>query len=208
MDDTQNFEDSSAAASTVAAPDITNTQVNPEEMPDLSSFARPVSEGAWPAGWYQAKVIEGYATGSGFQWVTGDLPSKDNQSRNMTVCFSVTNSSGDERKTWTSFNYRSDDFTKQKLGAITELRQKNAKLKQWPEKDLQRTSIAVASLGQFERAFAGMTRLKRTTQGNLATVNLIGYKMDLRLSINDDGFNEVEEFAPLGEKTGPKKGKS
>jgi hypothetical protein len=185
------------------------------ELPDLSDFGKEPSSGPWehqgfgPSNnWYPAEVIEGYATASSFQWTTEDTASKDGASRNMRVCFRVTNSSNETRNIWASFNYRLDDFSARKLSAIKELREQYAGKKgAWAEKDLQRTSLAVASLGQFERAFDKKVRLSRTEAGNLNPGNLTGYKIDVRLGVNEDGYNTVEEYARLGERT-VKKGKS
>lgn len=189
----------------VAAPDINNMNVQPEELPSLADYAREPSQGAWPKDWYKAQIIEGYATGSGYQWETHDAPSKDGTSRNMTVCFALTNSAGETRNIWVSFNYRLDDFTAQKLNAIIALRKQYAgKRGAWAEKDLQRSSLAIAQLGQFERALG--FRFQRTPAGFLKTSVFVGQKMDVRLTINEEEFNEVAEFARLGDRT-DKKGK-
>lgn len=188
----------------VASPDINNMTVQNEQLPSLADYAREPSQGAWPAGWYTAQVIEGYATGSGYQWETHDSASKDGTSRNMQICFVVTNSAGETRNIWTSFNYRLDDFTPQKLSAIAQLRKQYAGKKgAWAEKDLQRSSLAVASLGQFERALG--FRLQRTEAGFLKTSIFVGQKLDVRLSINEEEYNDVSEFAKLGERSNKKK---
>jgi hypothetical protein len=195
------------------SPDINATSLAIEtELPDLSDFGREPSAGAWehqgfgPSNnWYPAEVIEGYATQSSFQWSTEDTASKDGNSRNMRVCFRITNSANETRNIWASFNYRLDDFDGKKLAAIKELRAQYAGKKgAWAEKDLQRTSLALASLGQFERAFDKKIRLSRTEAGNLNPIPLVGYKIDVRLGTNEDGFNTVEEFAKLSERTATK----
>lgn len=219
------------------APDISNMSVESEDLPSLADFAQEPSQGAWPVGWYKATVIEGYAAKSGFQFATEDKASSKGDSRNLTVCFQVKNEAGEERNMFTSFNYRIDDFTETKRGAVKELRAHYAGKKGWAEKDLERTSLALAKLGQFGRAFSSLSDpakgyakenlvvkapIKRTTQGNISPLNLIGHEIDIHLTmgtkkdesgaLNDKGkplyvetgFNEINEFAILGEKTDKK----
>lgn len=192
---------SSGSVAGVATPDINNMSVHSEEVPSLADYGREPSGIAWPDGWYKAEVIEGYATGSGFQWETGDKASKDGQSRNMTVCFVVTNREGENKNIWYSFNYRLNDFDPKRIAAVVELRKQYAGKKgAWAEKDFQRTSLAIASLGQFERALG--FRLRRTPAGNLIVRPFFAQKMDVRMRTNDEGYNDVAEFAKLDERTG------
>jgi hypothetical protein len=188
----------------VADPNINSMSLAPEEMPSLADFGREPSTGAWPDGWYSATITEGYATNSGHQWITGDTASKAGDSRNMRVCFAVVNKAKESRNYWASFNYRLGDFTPARIQAVVSARQ-HAKEQQWKGKwpgemaDLQRTSLAIGQLGQFERALG--FRLQKTEAGFLDVGPFVGKQIDLRLKLNDEtGFSEPVEFAKLAER--------
>ena len=193
-------------AQTVAAPDINNAVMQDGELPSLVDLGREPSSGAWPEGWYKARIIEGYATGSGYQWETIDKPSKDGESRNMTICFELVDAAGEKRNIWKSLNYRLGDFDPRKIAALPELRKQYGN-KSWGPKgsgeaDLQRTSIAIGQLGQFERALGFKLKM---AGGGLLVAPFFNQQMDVHVVINDEtGYNEVTEFAKLGEKTTPK----
>jgi hypothetical protein len=187
--------------------------VNPnsanEDSLSLTDFAQEPSSGAWPAGWYNAIVVEGYITNSGYRWATEDKLSKDGASHNLQICFQITNQAMETRYIVCSCNYRLDDFLLSTLQAIKEVRAHQAGKKgSWGPMgsrlaDLQRSSMALAKLGQLERAFDGNAKLERSDEGNISPTNLIGYELDLHLTVNEEtGYNEVVEFAKLGERTG------
>ncbi len=187
----------------IAGADINNMTVASEEMPSLADYGREPSTGAWPDGWYAATILAGYATNSGHQWVTEDGPSKDGLSRNLRVCFHLKNKAGEERNYWTSFNYRLGDFTAERLGAIARVRKQAAaeNWKAWPGelKDLQRSSLAVASLGQFERALGFKLKLIPGVGLNASIFN--GHQIDVRLRMNEEtSYSDVTEYAKLGER--------
>lgn len=173
-------------------------QVGPvsEDMPSLADFADEVG-GAWPAGWYPGEIIGGYTTGRGKQFVSEDTLSKNGESRNLRVCFRLSSSLG-ERTTFESFNYRVSDFTPERLGQIKELREEFKGVRgAWPgQSDAQRSSLAIAGLGQFEKALG--FRLKRTELGNLNPSPFVGQKVDCRLNIDEKGYNTITAFAPAG----------
>lgn len=179
-----------------------------EEMPSLAEFAEEPG-GAWPKGWYSAEVIEGYATPKGTQFTTGDSLSKNGTSRNLTICLRVDSGKGSSdgegravgagqtRNTFEQVNYRADDFTPDKMAMVAELRRENKGVRgAWPgQADAQRTSLALAKLGQIEKAM-GAT-FKRTPQG-LTAAHFVGRKVDVRFGVDEKGYNEVTAFAPAG----------
>jgi hypothetical protein len=189
----------------LAAVDINNMSVASEEMPSLADYGREPSTGAWPDGWYPTVILAGYATNSGFQWATEDTPSKDGMSRNLRVCFKMTNKAKEERNIWGSFNYRLADFTADRLAAIARVRKQaqaeNWKPGAWPGelKDLQRSNLAVSTLGQFERALGFKLKLIPGTGLNASI--FVGHQLDIRIAVNpESNFSEVKEYAKLGER--------
>lgn len=170
-----------------------------EDVPSLAEYADEPG-GAWAKGWYTAEIIEGYSTRNGKQFVTEDEPSKRGDSRNLRMCFKVTRLNGEERNMQESFNYRVSDFTAERLQYIKEMRAeyKSVKGKWLGAEDAQRTSLAIAKLGQLEKAIG--LKLKRTPQGNLVAGVFIGQKLDVYLSVDENGYNEVKQFAKLGDK--------
>lgn len=171
-----------------------------EELPSLSEFAEEAG-GAWPVGWYKAMVIDGYATRKGTVFTTEDTPSRDGQSRNMRLCLNVTGAAG-TRNTFDTFNYRISDFTPARLEQIKELRQQFKGTRgAWPgQADAQRTSLAIANLGQLEKALG--FRFKRHPEGYLVPGTFVGQKLDIRLGVDDKGYNEVTAYAAAGSRTG------
>lgn len=168
-----------------------------EEMPSLADFATEPG-GAWPAGWYAAEVIEGYSTGKGTVFTTADAPSKDGQSRNLKVCLKLNGATLGVRNTFGSFNYRTSDFDAARLEQVKQLREqfKGTRGAWQGQTDAQRTSLAIASLGQFEKALG--FKLKRAPSGNLNPSPFLGQKVDVRLAIDEKGYNEVTAYAPAG----------
>lgn len=174
-----------------------------EDVPSLSDFAE-VPGGALPRGWYSAEIIEGYSTRSGKQFLTEDVPSQKGDSRNLRIAVKVTPRVGDPKNLFTTINYRVTDFNPDRLSYIKELRNEMKGVKgRWPDTDAQRTSLAIAFLGQLEKALG--VPFKRTSQGIIVTP-LIGKKVDARLNVNEDGYNDITAFAQAGTVTsGPKK---
>jgi hypothetical protein len=173
-----------------------------EALPSLADFADEVG-GAWPKGWYAATIIEGYATPKGKQFSTGDTPSQKGDSRNLRLCLKATDGKS-ERTMQESFNYRQGDFSAERLAFIAEARTENKGLKNWADKDAQRSSLAIGKLGQIGKAIAEGFQFSINGNGGLNVAPLIGVAVDIRLGINDDGFNEITGFAPAGSKTAKK----
>lgn len=171
-----------------------------EELPSLSEFAEEAG-GAWPAGWYKATIIDGYATAKGTVFTTEDTPSRDGQSRNTRICLTVKGPAG-TRNMFDTFNYRLTDFTPARLDQIRELRtQFKGTRGAWPgQADAQRTSLAIANLGQFEKALG--FRLKRHPEGHIVPQSFVGQCVDVRLGIDDKDYNEVTAYAAAGSRTG------
>ncbi len=182
-----------------------------ESLPDITDLADEPSSGAWANGWYRAQVVEGYATRKGTTFETGSVTSKDGNSQNLRICFVVTNPKGETRNIQTSLNYRVTDFTPERIEAVKEAR---AEFKgsngAWGPKgstvaDLQRSSLAVAKLGQFFKAVG--TTPKRREDGVLISTPFVGASVDVKLVTTDKGFNDINEFAKSGERVGKAKAK-
>jgi hypothetical protein len=181
------------------------------ELPSLLDLAEEPSTGIWEGvgfgpskNWYPAVILEGYAAKNGTQWKTEDTASKDNSSRNMRLCFDVTNNKGEKRQTFESYNYRLEDLTAERITAVKAAREMyKGSRGAWPNKDLQRSSLALASLGAIERSLG--FKLKRTDAGWLDVSVFIGQKLDVRLraEVTEKGtYNAVAEIAKAGERTG------
>lgn len=168
-----------------------------EEVPSLADFAEEPG-GAWPVGWYSAEITHGYVTGRGKEFHTEDTTSKNGDSRNARLCLKLISPKG-ERTMQESFNYRSEDFSPERLEFIKEARAEYKNVKgRWSDSDAQRSSLALAKIGQIERALGFTIR----TKDHMVPEKAIGQKVDVRLGINDDGFNKITAFAKAGEKTG------
>lgn len=167
-----------------------------EEVVSLAEFADEPG-GAWAPGWYAAEIIEGYTTQKGKVFTTEDAASSKGDSRNLRVCLKVSGPSGD-RTMQESFNYRTSDFSSERLAFIKEARAEYKDVKgRWADGDAQRSSLAIAKLGQIEKA-SGKVFISQF--GPLAG-KLVGAKVDVRLNIDDNGYNVVTAFAPAGSKT-------
>lgn len=173
------------------------------ESVNLSDFAAEPG-GAWPTGWYKAEVIEGYATAKGHQFTTADAPSQKGDSRNLRVCFRVTSATA-ERTLQESLNYRSSDFSAERLAYIKEARAEYKDVKgRWVDADAQRSSLAIAKIGQFQKALA-LDHLPLSGDGGIVAGAFVDKAVDVRLGVDDNGYNVITAFAPAGTKTGGKK---
>lgn len=168
-----------------------------EDVPSLADFAEEPG-GAWPKGWYPGEVLEGYSTRNGKVIQTSDTASKDGTSRNLRIAYSLTRKDKQTRNINVLVNYRVTDFDPGRLQFIKELRDqfKGSRGGWQGYEDAQRTSLSITQLGQIEKALG--TRLKRTEQGNLVAGQFVGKKFDLRLTIDENGYNDVNAFAPVG----------
>jgi hypothetical protein len=183
------------------APEVERVDVGggmaPEELPSLSDFATEPG-GAWPKGWYGAEVVEAYATGKGTIFTTEDKPSKAGDSRNLVLCFSMDGSKLGTRNTFVQVNYRETDFTADRMAAVKEAREQFKGMRgAWTgNTDLQRSSLALAQLGQIENALG--FRIKLHPSGHILAASLVGQKMDVRLGEDEKGYNEINAFAKAG----------
>lgn len=165
-----------------------------ERVVDLSDFAEAPG-GALPRGWYAAEVIEGYATRNGKQFVTSDTVSKNGDSRNLRLCIKVSTAT-EPHNLQEVLNYRPSDFTPERLAFIKEMRSEFKGTKgRWANADVQRSSLAVASLGQVGKAMSIGTPL--TAEGNIKAGAFVGKKLDVRVSIDDNGYNVVTGYAAI-----------
>ncbi len=169
-----------------------------EDVPDITGFADEPG-GAWK-GWFKAEIIPGYTTGKGKVFTTEDTAARDaqNPSRNFRVCLAIHNGN-QTRNNFTSFNYRVGDFDKDRLSAIEQARKAFSGVTKWPDSDLQRSSLAIAKLGQMFKATG--VKPKRREDGVLIPDAFVGAKADVYLAINDKGFNDITQFAAPGAKT-------
>lgn len=168
-----------------------------EEVPSLADFAED-SGGAWPKGWYKAEIIEGYSTPKGKQFFTENNTSKNGDSINMRLCFRVTNAKGDQRNIQEQFNFRPTDFTPDRLTFIKEVRQEYKGVRgRWADSDAQRSSLAIAKIATIEKA---LTFSLRDRHGNTQPARAVGHSLDVRLGINEEGYNEITGFDVAGAK--------
>ena len=172
------------------------------ELPSLVDLADEPSQGAWKAGWYRATIIDGYASRKGTQFATSDNPSKAGDSRNLNVCFAVTSTDGkDTRNLQHLLNYRyPEDFDAKRIATVKEARVEFKGVQgKWPggAADLQRSSLAIGKLGQLSKAI-GLGY--KSTPSGINPAPLVGHQLDIRIGIDDNGFNDVREFVKAGEK--------
>lgn len=159
--------------------------------------------GAWTPGWYKAVVIEGYKTPkSGHQFATEASVAAKGDSNNLRLCLKIFKGE-QERTIQEVFNYRQMDFSAERQAFIKEERAANKDSRNWPDKDAQRSSLALVSLSQITVGLGldktgGLTILPN---GNIATAELIGKACDVRLNTDEKGYNRVTAFAPAGTKT-------
>lgn len=173
-----------------------------EHVVDLEDFYEAPG-GAWPKGWYPATIIEGYATPKGKQFRTEDSASLKGDSRNLRLCVLASDGKG-ERTMQESFNYRVGDFSDERKAFIKSAREENKDVKgRWTDYDAQRSSLALVKLSVIAKAVGAS--FATNGNGGLVTAPLIGKKVDIRLGINDEGFNEITAFAPAGTKAFVKK---
>lgn len=171
------------------------------ESVDLSDLAEEPSGGPMQPGWYKSEIIEGYATRSGKQFLTSDEPSKNGDSRNLQLCFRVTPRTGEPRNLNVRINYRLEDLTPERIAYVKEAREQFRGVHgRWSDADVQRSSLALAQLGQLGKSVGFAT--PKAAQGNVNSASFIGKTPDIRLRIDKNNYNEVSEYAPSGTKTG------
>lgn len=171
-----------------------------EEVPTSVDLRDLASEpgGAWAKGWYPGEIIEGYLAGS-HQFLTQDTVSKKGDSRNLLVCYRLTNGA-QVKTTFQQYNYRLSDFTAQRIEAVKNIRKEMGGVKgKWSGyEDLQRSSLALGQLGQLQKATGVAFTFHPDTKAILVA-GLVGAKIDVRLGIDEEsGYNEVTGLAALG----------
>jgi hypothetical protein len=179
-----------------------------EEVPQiLDDFNEELKGGgAWPVGWYGAEVLEGYQTQKGKQFVTEDAISSKGDSRNARLCFKMSHpdASKGERTTFDNVNYRESDFGKDRQEYVAQARKDHKGVQgRWnDDPDAQRSSLALAKVVHLEKALGFVLRTK---DGLMVPARAVGQKVDVHLTVNKDGFNEINDYAPSGSKTKGKK---
>lgn len=168
-----------------------------ETVDGLDDFYEEPS-GAWPKGWYPAEIVEGYTTARGKTFLTEDTVSQKGDSRNLRLCLKV-NRGDQERTMQESFNYRASDFDAQRQAFIKEARTENKDVRgRWSDGDAQRSSLALVSLSQIKKSVGGT--LPRAG-GAIVVGGFFGKQVDIRLDIDEKGYNVVKAIAPTGTKT-------
>ena len=173
---------------------------NLPEIPSLADMDAGGRGGAWPNGWYRGTILPSYTGQSGRTFETDDTESQKGDSRNLRVIVAVANTEGEIRTIFHRVNYRDNDLTAERIAAIRTARQTYAKEyanKRWPDTDAQRTSLALASLGQLEKV---MGRTFTRNGNGLDTTPLHNQTADVYLGTDEKGFNEVRQVAPSGTK--------
>jgi hypothetical protein len=174
-----------------------------ERVLDLNDMAEEPG-GPLAPGWYKATVIEGYGTRSGKQFTTTDEPSKDGASRNTRLCLSIQPVKGDPRNLQTSQNYRPSDFTPERIAHVKQLRVDFGGVQgRWPDTDGQRSSLALAKVGQIGKATKRGVPLSASNQ--VVPSKYIGAELDVRIIIDQNNYNDIKEYAEAGSKTAPRR---
>lgn len=196
------FDNATSPALESATP-FTDTQgFVSEEVPSLTDFADEPG-GAWANGWYPARVVEGYTTQKGKVVHTTDDVSQKGDSRNLVLALVITRRDKQTRNIRYSNNYRTTDFSAERLATVKRFRDLD-KAGDLPKsgntwtgnEDVQRSSLAIGKFGQIEKAFGHA--LRRSQTGNLIAGQFVGADFDVRLSTDDQGYNEITAFAKSG----------
>ena len=168
-----------------------------EDVGSLDDFFEEPS-GAWPSGWYVGEILEGYTTAKGKTFLTEDAASQKGDSRNLRICVKVEKGK-DERTLQETYNYRPTDLTAERKAFVKEAREEYKAIKgRWPDADAQRSSLALVGISMFSKLIQG--GFKRAN-GALIVTPLIGLKVDVKLGIDEKGFNKINFVAAAGSKT-------
>jgi len=166
---------------------------------DLSDDAREAG-GALPVGWYAATVIEGYTTTrSGTAFNTQDTLAKSGESRNLMIALALT---GYERNIFARLNYRAGDLTisADRRAELKRMAQGHKPGDKWGDRAAQATFLSRGRIGQVQKAL-GLATLPLVEGAGINVSSFAGRKVDVRLTINEDGYNEVTEFAAAGSRS-------
>jgi len=181
-------------------PNAIGNHLSEGDIPSMIDMADEPSQGAWKTGWYRATILDGYSSKRGTQFTTSDVSSKAGDSRNLRLCLAVQSTDGKEvRNLQDQFNYRFQDLDVDYRKNIKEARAEFKGLQKWPgaAADLQRSSIAIGQLGALEKALG--FGFKSTPVG-INPSPLVTHEVDVRLGVDENGFNDVREYAKAGEK--------
>jgi hypothetical protein len=168
----------------------------PEEVPSLDDFFEEPG-GNIPPGWYDATILEGYATGKGTQFLTGDEVGKDGQ-RMLRFCFGVS-VGGSQRNLQKTWFYSPGQFDGAHLAHIKSLRQKFAiaKVKSWPGHGKEQNfSISLGQLSQLGRA-VGFTLTTHPQTGGMMATPYVGKQLRVRVSTGKKGYDELVGFSAV-----------
>jgi len=167
-----------------------------EELPSLSDFYEEPGGNITP-GWYDAVVLEGYATGKGTQFTTADEPAKDGR-RAFRLCFGIAVSGQQQNRQKTTF-YDPTMFSPENLARIKEMRENFKGTKSWPgQGQAQNFSITLGLLSQLEKAIG--FKLARHPNGGLLAAPYVGKRLRVRVGTDKKGFDDITGFKPVGQK--------
>lgn len=183
-----------------------------EDAPlDLGGLELP-EEGAGqlPDGWYQARILEGFSTRKGKLIQTSDAPSKDMQSRNLTLALVLdaskyvpsskkpservlTAGPGGDRNMFTRLNYQPSDLTPARVAEAKAIITK-MKSGYQPTRTEQSLYLSLGRVSQLEHALG--FKMQRNGTGFTAHP-LFGQVVDVRIAPDKKGeYQEVKAFAP------------
>ena len=167
-----------------------------EELPSLGDFYEEPGGNIAP-GWYDATVLEGYATGKGTQFTTADEPFKDGK-RVFRLCFGI-NVGGQQQNRQKSIFYDPANFSSENLAKIKEMRENFKGVKSWPgQGQAQNFSITLGVLSQLEKAIG--FKLARHPNGGLLAHPYIGKHLRVRVGTDKKGYDDITSFKPMGAK--------
>ena len=171
---------------------------------DLSDDAREAG-GALPSGWYAATVVDQYTTPrSGTAFSTSDTVAKSQESRNLMIAFSL---DGFERNIFTRLNYRAGDLTisTERRAELKRMASTHKPGEKWTDRGAQATFLSRGRIGQVQKAL-GIASLPLIAGAGIDVSSFPGRKVDVRLTVNEDGYNEVTDLAPSGTRTTSRNG--
>lgn len=166
-----------------------------DELPSLADF----DESSGLHGWYEATVLEGYATQKGTQFVTGDGPGQNGR-RELRLCFALAVGRS-TRNLQRTFFYAPENFTVEGLTRIKELREQFRNQRSWPGHGHdQNFSINLGHLGQLEKAvgFKLQNRERGNPSSGFVTAPYVGKRLDVYVAPGKNEYDEIKGFAAAG----------
>lgn len=178
-------------------------------------FAKQESTGPWADGWYPGVIVPQYEAGANNTlFKTEDTLAQKGDSRNIRICFAVAREDKtaglvtiDTRYISHTVNYRMEDLTDERIAEVQAYKERQGKtpVKNWSDKDIQRSFLSYAKLHELERVLG-----KELTQNGSGfdVEPLITCNADVRIYTEEksDGsgkkFNSIGNVAPAGTRIG------